>query len=541
MVLHIRDHHVCDSNHAKITISALPPSPFPSIKMADYSIGDRVEVRWKAELFDAAVIKVHGGGKVDVKYDIDGSAGIFLTGLKLLGDEEKKGGGGVKKKVCSVDVCSKNVSSGGLCCAHRPKKPCSVDGCSTKAKARGLCDKHGAKGECVRQSCTNFAVKRGRQCFKHEPKLSCADPDCDTPRVPGKLVCCKHGAHGCCTLDTCTTNAISMRGKCTKHDSKTVACSTEGCSNIAQSRGLCSKHGANGTCSFNKCTSAARTRGRCGKHGGKKVCKEEGCTTRAVARGVCGKHGANGTCKFEGCTSNAQSGSSHCCKHGGGNQKPCSVAGCTTTSKRKGLCGKHGGRKVCKKDGCTTLERAPGVCFKHGARGTATATAAAALAAGSATRAAAVSVSSAGAAAGTRAGGAPKGGKNAVRTSQRAINPYTCSGVRTGGTLGLNGECHCALLYMCPTTLQLFCTYHMPITGVQIAVSPSEWRSALVGAVIDHTAFESRDSEGRRSIRERNACSFCHGTGGLRGLLKVNCYDGKWTCNACRVKLLLST
>ena len=55
--------------------------------MADYSIGDRVEVRWQAGLFDAAVIHVHSNGKVDVKYDIDGSVGIFLTseahGLKL--------------------------------------------------------------------------------------------------------------------------------------------------------------------------------------------------------------------------------------------------------------------------------------------------------------------------------------------------------------------------------------------------------------------------------------------------------------------------
>ena len=55
--------------------------------MADYSIGDRVEVRWEAELFDSTVIKVNPSGSVDVEYDIDGSTGIFLTakehGLKL--------------------------------------------------------------------------------------------------------------------------------------------------------------------------------------------------------------------------------------------------------------------------------------------------------------------------------------------------------------------------------------------------------------------------------------------------------------------------
>ena len=55
--------------------------------MADYSIGDRVEVRWQAELFDAAVIHVHSAGNVDVVYDIDGSVfanlGSYLPSLGL--------------------------------------------------------------------------------------------------------------------------------------------------------------------------------------------------------------------------------------------------------------------------------------------------------------------------------------------------------------------------------------------------------------------------------------------------------------------------
>ena len=40
--------------------------------MADYSIGDRVKVRWEAALHDAAVIHVHSPGKVDVVYVVDG-------------------------------------------------------------------------------------------------------------------------------------------------------------------------------------------------------------------------------------------------------------------------------------------------------------------------------------------------------------------------------------------------------------------------------------------------------------------------------------
>ncbi len=196
--------------------------------MADYSIGDRVEVRWKAELFDAAVIKVNPSGSVDVTYDIDGSGGIFLTaeehGLKLLGDAEKKGGGKKKKKVCVADGCSSIGDRKGQLCRKHGAKPCSVDGCSTKAQARGLCNKHGALGECLREGCTTAAVKKGRSCFKHTVKLSCADPDCDTPQVPGKFVCIKHGAYGYCTTDACSNNAIGTIGKCKKHDRKQVTC-----------------------------------------------------------------------------------------------------------------------------------------------------------------------------------------------------------------------------------------------------------------------------------------------------------------------------
>ena len=344
--------------------------------MADFAIGDRVEVRWQAALFDAEVIHVHSPGKVDVVYDFDGSVGIFLTveehGLKLVGDEEKKGGGGgKKKKVCSVGGCSNNVHSRGLC-PHHGRKPCSVDGCSTKAHARGLCWKHGALGECLREGCTSAARNKGRLCSKHTVKLSCADPDCDTPQVLGKFVCIKHGAYGYCTTDACISNAISSRGKCTKHDSKT--CSADGCSTDASGRGLCKKHGGRGFCSFNKCTSAVQARGRCAKHGGgrKKMCKEEGCATLAKARGVCAKHGAHGTCTIEGCATNAQSTSAHCRKHGGGNQKPCSVAGCTTTSQRKGLCHKHGGGPgECVFGGCTNqmVGSMWKTCVTHGGLG----------------------------------------------------------------------------------------------------------------------------------------------------------------------------
>ena len=58
------------------------------------------------------------------------------------------------------------------------------------------------------------------KCYK-PVKLSCANPDCNTPQALGKFVCKKHGAFGYCTTDACIT--ITMRGKCfKKHDSKTL-------------------------------------------------------------------------------------------------------------------------------------------------------------------------------------------------------------------------------------------------------------------------------------------------------------------------------
>ena len=86
---------------------------------------------------------------------------------------------------------------------------------------------------------------------------------------------------------------------------------------------------------------------------------------------VCAKHGAYGTCKFGGCTSNAQSGSSNCRKHGGG-KKPCSVAGCTTNSRSKGLCHKHGGGVgECVFGGCTNVMASTKwkTCSTHGGKG----------------------------------------------------------------------------------------------------------------------------------------------------------------------------
>eukprot|EP00729_Bicosta_minor_P033015 gene33015-biopygen10761 len=254
-------------------------------------------------------------------------------------------------------------------------KPCSVEGCTTKATARGLCSKHGAKGKCVTMGCVANARKRGGHCFAHKKKVACAHPNCSTPLVPGKGVCTKHGAFGICTAWGCKTNAApGKKGHCFTHSKDKATCSTSDCSNGAVKDGLCVKHGAKGFCTFDDCTTAAHSRGLCGRHGGgrTKVCTIEGCKTRAQARDRCVRHGAYGWCKVDGCTTPAAQGFEHCVAHGGGKKKkPCSVAGCTTTSDRKGLCGKHGGGKdECRIAGCTN--HSYGIlktCQKHGGRG----------------------------------------------------------------------------------------------------------------------------------------------------------------------------
>ena len=227
--------------------------------MAHHSIGDRVEVRWKAGLFAAKVAHVHPTGQVDAVYDIDGSVGICLTveqhGLRLL-----KGGGTRPKKACVVDGCPRKAYCKGQLCMKHGGTPCSVDGCTSKAIARGLCKKHRVHlGECLREGCTTPAQKGGSLwCSTHTAKPPCTDPDCESPQILGKFVCVKHGANGNCTTDGCPSNAATRRGKCHKHDSKTVACSVEGCNTNGNARGLCRKHGTKKICSFNNCTTAVQ-------------------------------------------------------------------------------------------------------------------------------------------------------------------------------------------------------------------------------------------------------------------------------------------
>eukprot|EP00729_Bicosta_minor_P016828 gene16828-biopygen9392 len=279
-------------------------------------------------------------------------------------------------KVCLEDGCSNKGNCAGQLCQKHGGKPCSVDGCTTNAHARGVCSKHGANGKCKTINCATNAVQRGGHCGKHGGVggFCQAIPPCNTPAIPGKFVCAMHGAHGICSVWGCTNNANnSGRGVCRAHDIKVLLCSTPDCPNKVAARRVCAKHGAYGFCSFGNCKTAAVGKGRCARHGGgrTKECKVKDCNTIAVARGLCSKHGAHGTCATKGCTTNAQTGFQHCFKHGGGKNTPCSVAGCTTPSKRKGLCAKHGGGAGrCYAGNCTNVIVGMWMaCGKHGGHG----------------------------------------------------------------------------------------------------------------------------------------------------------------------------
>ena len=114
---------------------------------------------------------------------------------------------------------------------------------------------------------------------------------------------------------------------------------------------------------------ARRTGSTPGRRGGTKVshlCISEGCTSHTKARGLCIKHGAYGTCSTAGCSTNAQA-RGLCTKHGA--KGMCSVAGCSTNVQARGLCTRHGGGGKCSRRGCNRQAAARGLCFEHGAYG----------------------------------------------------------------------------------------------------------------------------------------------------------------------------
>eukprot|EP00729_Bicosta_minor_P006233 gene6233-biopygen7144 len=97
-----------------------------------------------------------------------------------------------------------------------------------------------------------------------------------------------------------------------------------------------------------------------------KPCSMEGCTTKTKARGLCDTHGANGKCVQLGCVTNALKRGGHCRKHS--KKVACAHPNCSTSLvPGKGVCVKHGAYGICTAWGCTTNAASGkiGHCMKH--------------------------------------------------------------------------------------------------------------------------------------------------------------------------------
>jgi len=137
------------------------------------------------------------------------------------------------RKKCSVDECTKNAQSGGVCMRHGAKvKPCSHEGCTNIVVKGGVCVRHGAKVKvksCSHEGCTNHA-RTGGVCRRHGAKIKvkkCSDKDVPTMLRTAESTF-RHGAKvKICTDEGCTYNVRQGR-VCGKHGAKARTCSHEG-------------------------------------------------------------------------------------------------------------------------------------------------------------------------------------------------------------------------------------------------------------------------------------------------------------------------
>ncbi|CAK4081256.1 unnamed protein product [Aphanomyces euteiches] len=95
----------------------------------------------------------------------------------------------------------------------------------------------------------------------------------------------------------------------------------------------------------------------------RKACSIPGCFSFARCRGLCTQHGGRHLCSEENCSRVAQYGGK-CTAHGG--IRPCTVAGCIRSVQSHGKCKTHGGGTRCKVAGCTKGSISNGRCRGHG-------------------------------------------------------------------------------------------------------------------------------------------------------------------------------
>lgn len=80
-----------------------------------------------------------------------------------------------KKKLCTIEGCTKQSARAGRCQRHGAKpKGCSYEGCTNQALKGGACWSHGAAYNkaktCSHEGCTNQAL-RGGVCQRHGAKV----------------------------------------------------------------------------------------------------------------------------------------------------------------------------------------------------------------------------------------------------------------------------------------------------------------------------------------------------------------------------------
>ncbi|RLN72103.1 hypothetical protein BBJ28_00013836 [Nothophytophthora sp. Chile5] len=94
-----------------------------------------------------------------------------------------------------------------------------------------------------------------------------------------------------------------------------------------------------------------------------KRCSLDGCSSLARSRGLCKAHGGGKRCQVPGCGLSDQGGGC-CIRHGGG--KRCQVPGCDKSAQSRHFCKAHGGGMRCKTPGCEKSSQGGGCCRSHG-------------------------------------------------------------------------------------------------------------------------------------------------------------------------------
>ena len=90
------------------------------------------------------------------------------------------------------------------------------------------------------------------------------------------------------------------------------------------------------------------------------TCSVQGCTTAAKARGMCAKHG-NKRCSRSGCATAAQADTSGLCnRHGGGHR--CVTPGCAKNVTRNNRCIRHQPTSF---PGCSQIPQSKGITKRH--------------------------------------------------------------------------------------------------------------------------------------------------------------------------------